>query len=211
MSGLVLVLDMDQTIIDSEPFFRKQPLDLSKIPEYLNMNVIDILLKAAKLRPRKVKCIFLLTNNSDKEFIAKVDSAILNLSRSVGKYNTPESKDPESKKMPQKEYFFDDIFMMNHSMRTNNQGTKDLHTIMEMIHTIDPRYQSNVMKNLFFFDDIPNHRLKDEFEMALGGKYSDHYITITPPYKKGLKDKTDYTPILKSLRNVTTTRKNRRS
>ena len=113
--GLILVLDMDQTIIDSDPFFRKDILDTSKIPEYLNMNIVNILLRAARLRPKKVKAIFLLTNNSDKQFVANLDSAILDLSNgSTGKYNTSESKDPNAKKMPQKPYLFDDIFTRNH-------------------------------------------------------------------------------------------------
>jgi hypothetical protein len=206
--GLILVLDMDQTIIDSTPFFRKDPLDSSMIPEFLNMNLVNILLRAAKLRPKKVKGIFLLTNNSDKEFVANVDSAILDLSKGLrGKYNTSESGDPDAKNMPQKPYFFDDIFTIQHSMRKTHAlgvraGIKDLHTILEMIHTIDPKYHSNLMKNLFFFDDVPTHKLHEEFINSSGGKYKSHYITITPPYNKGIEDKTDYKPILRAMSMV---------
>jgi len=214
--GLILVLDMDQTIIDSDPFFRTPPLNASRIPEYLNMNVVNILLRAAKLRPKKVKAIFLLTNNSDTQFIASVDSAILDLSKgSVGKYNTSESRDPDAKKMPQKPYFFDDIFTINHSMRKTkiagiSHGIKDIHTVLQMIHTIDPGYHSDLMKNLFFFDDLPQHKLHEEFINSLGGKYKDHYITIRPPYKKEFEDKTDYRPILKTLAKLENKRKTRK-
>lgn len=206
--GLILVLDMDQTIIDSDPFFKKDPLDHSKIPEYLNMNLVNILLRAARLRPKKVKAIFLLTNNSDKQFVANVDSAILDLSKgSTGKYNTSESKDPDADKMPQKPYFFDDIFTRNHPMRMTkvpglSHAVKDLHTVLQMIHTIDPDYHSDIMKNLFFFDDISQHKLHEEFINSSNGKYKDHYITISPPYKNDVEDKTDYKPILKALKKL---------
>lgn len=214
--GLILVLDMDQTIIDSGPFFRNTPLDHSKIPEYLNMNVVNIILRAAKLRPKKVKAIFLLTNNSDTQFVASVDSAILDLSRgSTGKYNTSESRDPDAKKMPQKPYFFDDIFTRNHPMRMTkvpgiSHAVKDLHTVLQMIHTIDPGYHSDLMKNLFFFDDMPQHKLHDEFINSSNGKYKDHYITISPPYKRGIEDRTDYKPILKALKKLENKRKTRK-
>jgi hypothetical protein len=206
--GLILVLDMDQTIIDSEPFFRQNPLNRSKIPEYLNMNIIHILLRAAKLRPNKVKGIFLLTNNLDKDFIAKVDTAILDLSMgSKGKYNTSESTDYISQKMPDKEYFFDDIFMLDHPKRKSkipggSPEVKDIHTVVEMIKTIDSTASPNIISKLFFFDDIPDHKLHDEFLNSSGGKYKQHYMTITPPYKKGITDKTNYTPILKALHKL---------
>lgn len=202
--GLILVFDMDQTIIDSGPFFKNDPLDYSKIPEYMNMNVVNILLRAAKLRPKKVAAIFLLTNNSDKHFVAAVDSALYNLSMgSRGKYNTVESADSNSNKMPHKEYFFDDIFMLDHPKRKSiNPAIKDLHTVLEMMSTINSEEHPNIIKNLFFFDDLPNHKLHDEFIDYSNGKYKNHYITITPPYKKEKVDKTNYRPVLKALQNI---------
>ena len=205
--GYILVLDLDQTIIDSDPFFEDRNFDHSKIPEHLNMNIVNILIRASKLRPKKIKAIFLLTNNSDKQFVANVDSAILDLSDSRGRYNTNQSKDPDAKNMPQKPYFFDDIFTIDHSMRKTNipgvsSGIKDLHTVLKMIHTIDPGYHYNIMEKMFFFDDSPRHKLHDEFLNTSGGKYKDHYITITPPYKKGVTDTTNYTPILKVINKL---------
>ena len=206
--GLVLVFDMDQTIIDSDPFFKSNPLEYSKIPDYLNMNVVNILLRAAKLRPTKVMAIFLLTNNSDKQFVAAVDSALYKLSMgSRGKYNTVESADSNSSKMPHKEYFFDDIFMIDHPKRKQasigvSSGVKDLHTVLEMMHTINSDEHPNIIKNLFFFDDMSNHKLHDEFIEYSGGKYKNHYITIHPPYQKGKIDKTNYRPILKALQKL---------
>jgi hypothetical protein len=206
--GLILVFDMDQTIIDSDPFFKSNPLDYSRIPEYLNMNVVNILLRAAKLRPKKVTAIFLLTNNSDKQFVAAVDSALYELSMgSRGKYNTVESMDTNSSKMPHKAYFFDDIFMLDHPKRKPTSqgippGIKDLHTVLEMMHTINSDEHPNIIKNLFFFDDIPNHKLHDEFLNFSSGKYKNHYITISPPYQKGKIDKTNYKPVLKALQKL---------
>jgi hypothetical protein len=212
--GLILVFDMDQTILDSsnpelfdKPYSPQGHLYLKKIiKEGLNWNIVNILKRAAKLRPSgKVTAICLLTNNSNATLVSAVDEVLYDETASKGKYKSY-STNVNDKTMPDKPYFFDSIMMRQHSSRPktiDNNPPKRLVDILHMLAFLgisDPGAEA--MKDIYFFDDIGSHALRAEFNFMSSGKYKDHYIQITPPYRTGINDTTDYNPILHSLANL---------
>ena len=198
--GLVLVFDMDQTILDSsDPYLFNRPPTPSarvilkrKIRQSLNMNVLNILRRAAKLRPTKVEAILLLTNNSSTILVSAVDEVLYELtSHSRGRYTTFRNEG-----LPDKPYFFDSIMMRGSPSRPK---TIDDNPPKRFIDVATMLNKEPSMKDIYFFDDIGNHTLRSEFDTISKGIYSDHYIQITPPYTKGQEDRTNYDPILRAL------------
>jgi len=96
--------------------------------------------------------------------------------------------------------------MRQHSSRPktiDNNPPKRLVDILHMLAFLgvsDPG--SEAMKDIYFFDDIGSHALRGEFNFMSSGKYKDHYIQITPPYRSDTDDTTDYKPILHTLANL---------
>jgi hypothetical protein len=195
--GLTLVFDMDQTILDSsDPYLFQTPSDQSlferEIKKRLNWNIVNILKRAVKLRPDKVTSIFLLTNNSFLFLVAALDKVLRELTMSTGRYRGDNG-------LPTKDYFFDSIMMRQHSSRpktVDDNPPKRLQDIINMISPTDALDSLETLKNTYFFDDIDAHVLKSEFDNIGKG---DHYIHITPPYKKGVPDTTNYRPVLEAL------------
>jgi len=217
--GLVLVFDLDQTIIDSsDPFLFNRPNTPDGIRELrfrarqlLNGKLLsDVIKRAARLRGVKdasgndiLSGIFLLTNNSSKIMVSGVDSvirdevAIRNPGGSVGKYKTMENIDPDIQGMPDQPYFFDSILMREH--RTRTPGTpgvdphnpvKNLDDVKRMLAYIGVNLSDEELRqNTFFFDDM------DHPGMTLG----ENYIKIVPPYTSYMRDDTNYQPVLRRL------------
>ena len=130
--GLILVFDLDYTIIDTSLYSDLGPnsdMSLEKIIEGLNPHVLHILNRAARARYAGVDAICLLTNNDSKEFVSAVDNAILQISKKRGgkrgKYNTTECHDTDMAGMTNPEYFFDSILMRSHPNRSAG-GIKSL-------------------------------------------------------------------------------------
>ena len=211
--GLILVFDMDQTILDSsDRYLFERPATpeahvilKEKIRQGLNWNVVNIMKRAAKLRPDKVSAICLLTNNSSTILVSAVDEVLHEETGSKGKYKTYRGN-ANDRTMPDKPYFFDSIMMRQHSSRPktiDNNPPKRLLDIINMMKFLDVKDTgSEVMKDIYFFDDIGSHALRAEFNFMSDGKYKDHYIQITPPYRKDTDDTTDYNPILHTLANL---------
>ena len=155
--GIVLVFDLDQTIIDSsdDSLFRIPDTpdnfrDLKfklKSESRVNISIVNILKRAARLRlSGKVSAICLLTNNSDPFFVSAVDGLLKDEigyrdpEGAVGRYRNSQyrEKDPESIKMRDNRenqgYFFDVIMMRNHSSRAQVQSPpkrfEDVKTMM---------------------------------------------------------------------------------
>lgn len=201
--GLILVFDMDQTILDSsDPYLFERPNTVEgrrllkiKIKESLNWNVVNILSRASYLRPDKVSAICLLTNNSSTILVNAVDEVLREIIGLPGRFKTNIN--------PGKEYFFDYIMMRQHPSRpvtVDNNPPKRLIDIINMTKYLKMEGSAmDFMKDTYFFDDIPTHVLRSEFNFMYDGKYKDHYITITPPFKKDLPDKTNYDPVLLAL------------
>lgn len=210
--GLVLVFDMDQTILDSsDPYLFERPntpeahvILKEKIRQGLNWNVVNIIKRASKLRPDKVSAIYLLTNNSSTILVSAVDEVLYEETGSKGKYKTYRGN-ANDRTMPDKPYFFDSIMMRQHSSRPktiDNNPPKRLVDVLNMLHFIGIKAGPDTIKDVFFFDDIGTHALRPEFNFMSDGKYKDHYIQITPPYRTDLTDRTDYNPILHALANL---------
>lgn len=208
--GLILVFDMDQTILDSsDPYLFNRPntneahiILKQKIREGLNWNVVNILRRAAKLRPSKVSAICLLTNNSSEILVSAVDEVLYEeTGNSRGKYKTYEL-DGDDRTMPEKPYFFDSIMMRQHSFRkktVDDNPPKRIIDIWNMMYFLGIQGNMENMKDIYFFDDIGNHVLRHELNSLADGKYSDHYIQISPPFHKSLPDSTNYDSILRAL------------
>ena len=211
--GLILVFDMDQTILDSsDPYLFERPpgpeahiILKQKIKKALNWNVVNIIKRAANLRPSgHVTAICLLTNNSSHILVSAVDEVLYEETGSKGKYKT-RAGNANGKAMPLRSipYFFDYIMMRQHSSRPktiDDNPPKRYIDIMNMLKFIGVKDVGlETMKDVYFFDDIGTHNLRAEFNFMSEGKYKDHYIQITPPYNKHLHDKTDYRAVLHSL------------
>ena len=214
--GLVLVFDLDQTIIDSsDPYLFNRPntpdgmrIFKSRAKYMLNFRLVnDVIKRAVKLRGLKdasgndkLSGIFLLTNNSSKLMVSGVNSVLIDEvsketpNQAVGKYMTDLNKDPDTEGMPDQPYFFDSILMREHSGRTlgadPHNPLKNLEDVKKMLGFIGVEMSEEELKrNTFFFDDM------DHPGMTLGGQY----IKISPPFKKWMDDDTNYTPILQRL------------
>jgi len=171
--GLILVFDLDETIANT--------ID----PIVLNYKILRILQNCKSLRGRQVDGIFLLTNNSDPEYISSIDDSIKNMVRSVGKYTGGENG------FPIKDYFFDYIMALNHPFRKG--FIKSVEEIKYMLDVTGVKYVSDtdVLSRTYFFDD-QLHVIKKELENA---GYADNYIHIKPGFTGKDKDYTNYEPI----------------
>jgi hypothetical protein len=211
--GLVLVFDLDQTIVDSSDH---SLFDLPDTPENfralkdrirsesrLNRNIVTILKRAALLRPSgKVSAICLLTNNSDTFFVSAVDAVLKDIisaedpEGAIGRYRNPAylKKDPESITMRDNQgYFFDVIMTRNHSSRPRVKSPpKRFQDVATMMSYLDIPVTLN---DVYFFDDVM-HDIDNELTSA--GLIS-HSIIISPPFVRNQPDSTYYDIIRRVL------------
>lgn len=206
---------MDQTILDSsDPYLFERPntpeahvILKQKIKHSLNWNVVNIMKRAAKLRPDKVSAICLLTNNSSHILVSAVDEVLYEETGSKGKYKTYRGNANDREMPPRTEpYFFDSIMMRQHTSRpktVDDNPPKRLLDVINMMRYIGIKDAGiETLKDVYFFDDIGTHNLRAEFNFMSDGKYKDHYIQITPPYNNYLQDKTDYRSVLHALASI---------
>lgn len=172
--GLVLVWDVDQTL--SGQYFNPKLFTNPKIKplDYviLNPNALEVIKKAflAKTSGR-VSHIGILTNNDNEDFIRLVKEKI---AIKTG---------------------YSDIFDFtitanrpNKNVGVNGQLVKSIATIQEVLPE-----EKNLSKRIYFFDDMPDHVIRDEL------LHADHYIQITPRFVFEEKDTTNWEPILTAL------------
>ena len=209
--GLILVFDLDQTIINTDArgvFPGVYPMTeeyKNLLKEQINPKVLDILLRAAKLRRIGVDAIFLLTNNSNPNYVANIDALLLELSNnSLGQYK--KRKGPfVTEDIPGTDFFFDYIMTANHPYRRDM--TKSAHEIEYMMGYLGMSMSvGDLFSRLYFFDDVSNHEIRRELKNYSDGKYSDHYIFITPPFAVGYDDRTNYQPIENALNEFETSK-----
>lgn len=131
-TGLILVWDMDQTIIGNS-------VDNEKL--IFNPNAIDIIRKAIDMRPKKVSAIFLLTNNPADGLINMFHIKLSLLLR------TP--------------YVFDGIMTATDGERAEGipKRLEDVKTLMDRR---DFKYDETLKDRVYFFDDVPNHQIRGE-------------------------------------------------
>jgi len=200
--GIVLVFDLDQTILDtSDDRLFDGSLGPDEIRELikknLNMNIVNLLIRTSELRPSgKVTAICLLTNNSSVKFVQLVDGVLKELTKSNGSYGKKAVEDG----FEAGEYFFDAIMTRNHSARpitASGSPPKRIEDINKMLEPFSTSFGSATMGELFFFDDVPNHQILQTYKEV--GDFKENYIQIKPPYNKYTRDTTNYTPILRAL------------
>lgn len=180
--GLILVFDLDQTIAS--------PAGDSDI--IVNDKIVEILqvIERAKLRGNGVDAIFLLTNNSNTEYIKWIDGYLLEKTESIGKFKGEDD-------YPDDDYFFDYIMDYNNPSRNGDRLTKSLNNIKFMIDKAGIE-GTDLLSRIYFFDDL-DHVIKGE--LAADG-FGNQYIKITPPLEFKKKDLTDYRPIHAAIRNL---------
>ena len=181
--GLVLVWDMDSTIVGN--YFNVR----SNQELIFNERAVAVLKLAVEARKTgKVAAIFLLTNNSDAEFIK------LMRTRLALKIGVPR--------------VFDYAMQRYHPARPFSEDPpKRLQDVAFMMNAIKMP-TANLQNRVFFFDDRGDHEIRAEIP-------SSHYIQISPPYKPNIKDSTNFKPVANAIRafggGARKTRRHRRS
>ena len=226
--GLVLVFDLDQTVIDTETLWDTEVKRIfsgngdlspdettnlkSMIYNNLNKKVAEIILRAAKLRRytgwfsqwarKEVSAICLLTNNLHTTYISLVDEVFLNISGLSGSGGNETVK--SNSKLSRPPYFFDYIMYRKHPSRSTNTDNppKRLEDVNRMLTYLNIKFDTsnpNNNSNLFFFDDRdPKHDIHSQIPEA-------NYIQINPPFyikNNAAGDITDYSAILARLHSI---------
>ena len=212
--GLILVFDLDQTIVNTEapgifpgPEYPMNDEYKTKLKEQINPNVLDILLRAAKLRRIGVDAIFLLTNNSSSNYVANINALLLELSNnSIGDYK--KRKSPFiTEDIPGTNFFFDYIMTANHPSRSGlSKSSSDIEYMMSYMGM--SMSIGDLFSRLYFFDDSPDHQIRKDLKNYSQGKYFNHYIIINPPFSTEYDDLTEYGPIDEALKKIETSRIN---
>lgn len=197
-NGLVLVFDLDQTLIDSRGMITEKNNDWKTIEVYieksLNKRLVDEILKPAieLRRSGRVSAIILLTNNLIETYIDCVEYYI-------GRYLNilPES-------------VFDYMMRRNDPMRPPSfNPPKRLIDIENILNKLKKPI-INLEKRTFMFDDSGQHAIKHD--LAHNG-YLLHYIQVIGPvdyylpsygclnsgFIAGKEDLTDYSIVLKAM------------
>jgi len=215
MSGLILVFDLDQTIVGDWIYPEKYPQNAAGHAAYIrdirancNPAIMNVLKRGAALRGHGVDAICMLSNNDSPEFACIIDDYLLELTRSVGHYGDilPYIRDGLVYSMPGKAYFFDHIMLRRDPSRLNTEKRKsppglkrilDVENMMSQLN-IKIKDKEDLMRRLYFFDDLDYHIMKKEFAVEFNGRYKDHYVHVVPPYNKMNpvnSDMTNYAPI----------------
>ena len=221
--GLVLVFDLDQTLIDTNNDWSgimdslqdesltdvqfKERIN-TKIVPLLNMTLIEKILRPASVlrRTGQVAAIFMLSNNTRIEFAANVSYAIQELLKSVSKYH--------DSKRGRYSYFFDYIMLRNHASRDGSANPpKSITDVETMLQKIGLPIR-DLEERTYFFDDRSDHDIRYDFTRG-GLNDKDHYIHILPGngeleggsikhpgFSKGFPDPTDYSPVERVLREA---------
>ena len=221
--GLVLVFDMDNTIIDTHEGLMHAILDPAVSPEgkerliatALNSKLVEEVLRpAAQLRDSgsgKVDAIFLLTNNSDRDYIFAVSSYLSRTLGSKGVFQTVRAKpkvgDIEFPDLSSADsgYFFDYIMVRYHHSRSGDNPSKRMVDVKFMMNALQKPI-NDLERRTFFFDDmIPRHAIQRDLS-AKG--YGSNYIFIkghdwdgSGGFIKGTTDPTDFSSVIAAFQN----------
>ena len=150
MAGLVLVFDLDLTLVDTNKVFeiasKKGIIHSDELNDHLNIRLIeDVLKPAVQLKGQTVSAIILLSNNSDDKYVNFICDS---LSRMIGVNDA-----------------FDSIVSRNGSQIVPRGEPKenppkrliDVETILKSIG----KDSSNLAGRVYFFDDL-HHIIEKE-------------------------------------------------
>jgi hypothetical protein len=229
MSGLILVFDLDQTLVDSTDLMDVVLAEAEKpspderviynlIEPKLNKNLMrNVLTQAMVLRSRgmMIDAIFLLTNNSSREYVARVSAVLyqfFSLPEFLGKFQSVRSSLVGNSRFPDVATIFDYIMVRQHAARPRLvDPPKNLGDVKVMMGAIGMPLtdDATLARRVFFFDDNVSHVLSRE--LAHYGS-PDHYIQIKGPltgaggvnagFIAGQPDMSDYEPIIREFRRL---------
>jgi len=219
--GLILVFDLDNTIINSSEelinFVKDKTKSLEEkkqlIDAALNKVLINEVLKpAADLRDtntNKVDAICLLTNNSSYEYVSAVSSYLAEILKSKGSFETVRKDrkrgDPKFPDPTSDGHFFDYIMVRQHPSRSLFSPTKSSQDITFMMISLNKPVNDLLNRVLFFDDAVPKHYLFSEFEkVGLDNRYIFIKNNTQQEYGfvKGTPDITDYSFVTSEFRRV---------
>jgi len=147
MAGLVLVFDLDQTLVDTDTIFeidlKNATINSDELYNYLNIRLIeDVLKPAVHLKGSTVAAILLLSNNSLEEYVKFVCDSI---SRIIGTN------------------VFDSTITRNGAKdvaRSGENPPKRLLDVENILKSIG-KDTSNLADRIYFFDDL-HHIIEKE-------------------------------------------------
>jgi len=219
MNGLVLVFDVDQTLIDTNGAFEQIKPDGSNtfevIRSRINWNLVEKILRPAVLlrdEGRGVSAIFLLTNNSSYPYIANICQVLTeDIEGPGGLFNTIREHADGDSNFPNVPNIFDYVMVRQHPSRKGvlEKRIEDVKYMMAAIGLIpySSTKEYEIARVTYFFDDDPNHlNLKNAFRLY---NYRFHYTEIQGPdvfpdgrnrgFISGKPDLTEYRPVLSAI------------
>lgn len=206
--GLVLVFDVDGTLgpVDGEP--EQGPgigLSLGKVPIPINPKMLEVIREGVAGRGKTVDALFILSNNSDTGYMARIEARIKEL---LG-ISEPIFDDIMARGDFRRDIYREDFFLEG-GLPVHNPR-KTLADVATMIETMNlkrrlatatwqqkqpqkPVSTRGLARRVYFFDDLI-HYMKDEIP-------ADQYIHINPSYtgSRGYKDRTRYFSLLARIR-----------
>jgi hypothetical protein len=202
--GLVLVFDVDGTIgpVHGEP---GQGQGRGQGLSAINPKILEIIREALAARGKTVDAIFILSNNSDTGYMARIEARIQEL---LGT-SEPIFDDIMARGDYRRDIHYEDFYLED-GLPVHNPR-KSLAEVASMIESINtppaffrskvPRSKQISLRNLanrvYFFDDLDDHVIRGEIN-------NTQYIHINPCYtgSRGYKDKTRYFSVLAKIRGV---------
>jgi hypothetical protein len=205
--GLFLVFDVDGTLgpVDGEP--EQGPgigLSLGKASIPINPKILEVIREGVAGRGKTVDALFILSNNSDTGYMARIEARIKEL---LGT-SEPVFDDIMARGDYRRDIRYEDFFI-EEGLPVHNPR-KSLADVATMIETLNlkrrlsavwqkpqkPVSTRGLARRVYFFDDLI-HYMKDEIP-------ADQYIHITPSYtgSRGYKDRTRYFSLLAKIRGI---------
>ena len=206
-TGLVLVFDLDQTLIDTKAISKITRTD-DVIKAALNRKIVNgILGPATAFRtsyPGSIDAILLLTNNRNAAYISKVCEIISQELGHTGS-NFRNIQSIENSRFKNKVPLFFDYIMMHQNMKrySDNKSLRDVRIMLNILKVKD----DNLASRTYFFDDQEHGIMRSEIG-------DSHYIKITGPdvdpdhplfnfgFRQGKEDLTNYQGIDEELRRI---------
>jgi hypothetical protein len=206
-TGLVLVFDLDQTLIDTRTISTITRTD-DIIDAALNGKIINGILGPANAfrasYPGSIDAILLLTNNGNAAYISKVCKVIARkLGHTGSNFRNIQSR--ENARFKYKVPLFFDYIMMRQNIhrQSDNKSLRDVRIMLNILKVKDDNLESRT----YFFDDQEHGIMRSEIG-------DSHYIKITGPdvdpdhpefnlgFRQGKVDLTNYQGIDEELRRI---------
>jgi hypothetical protein len=209
---IVLVFDMDQTLIDTNKDNNAAMSDHKKIPSLLNTRLLEeVISPAVRLRNQgRNIAILVLTNNGDEGYIQAVMSEInnrisdldirsnLQVRDNIKNFNQY-LKEKEEEARP----VFDAFMTANTPGRDAKRFVKDLEDVKLMLTNAGLRYNPGQLElNTYMFDDRLDHEIKRQIPPE------NYFYIVSKKGEEGFTvdggDATDYSKIKGVLESLNT-------